>query len=354
MINPSLYGLSADELQHITRRLGREPGHVEMGIFSAMWSEHCSYKHTRSLMKNFPTSAAWVLQGPGENAGVVSIDEDWAAVFKIESHNHPSYVAPYDGASTGVGGLLRDVMAMGARPVGVKALLRCGPLDSVRTRSMMAEIRQGAEDYAAGCKVASLGLELATHPSYASNPLVNVIVVGLARKDALMTGSAGKTGNLLLYFGKATGTEGVNGAAFASKGMDERTEAHPPAGDPQAGYELMQATLELIESGLLAGLQDMGAAGLTCSCFEMAARAGKGVELDLGAVPVVSAEISPYEMLLSETQERMLAALPEENVAGAQRILARYPHLVSAVVGRVTDGDEAVLDLGKIASPGCR
>jgi len=346
MINPSNYGMNDLELKTITDRLGREPNHVEMGIFSAMWSEHCSYKHTRPLMKQFPTQAEWVLQGPGENAGVVSIDRDYAVVFKIESHNHPSYVAPYDGACTGVGGLLRDIQAMGARPVGVKALLRCGPLSDAKTAKMIDTIQVGAADYANGCKVASLGVELVSHPSYTSNPLVNVIVLGLARKDALMTSGAGQSGNLLLYFGKKTGSDGVNGAAFASKGMDEKTEAHPPAGDPLAGNELMLATLELIESGLLSGIQDMGAAGLTCSSFEMVAHVGKGMELDLDAVPMTRADISAYELLLSETQERMLASVSGTNLTPALNILKKYAHLETAVIGKVIDGKDAVLTRG--------
>jgi phosphoribosylformylglycinamidine synthase len=351
MINPTDYGLNEAEYKAIQDRLGREPNHVEMGIFSAMWSEHCSYKHTRPLMKQFPTQAEWVVQGPGENAGVVSIDKDWAVVFKIESHNHPSYVAPYDGACTGVGGLLRDIQAMGARPVGVKALLRCGPLTDKKTAKMVETIEQGAADYAAGCQVESLGTELVSHPSYATNPLVNVIVLGLGRKDALATSGAGKAGNLLFYFGKRTGTDGVNGAAFASKGMDEKTEAHPPAGDPLAGNELMEASLELIESGVLTGIQDMGAAGLTCSSFEMVEKAGKGMELDLDAVPMTTPDVSAYELLLSETQERMLAGLAPENLDAAMKIMKKYPHLETAVIGKVVDGKEATLSRnGKIVA----
>lgn len=351
MINPKDYGLNENELKTIIAGLGREPNHVEMGIFSAMWSEHCSYKHTRPLMKNFPTQADWVLQGPGENAGVVSIDKDWAVVFKIESHNHPSYVAPYDGACTGVGGLLRDIQAMGARPVGVKALLRCGPLSDGKTRKMIDTIEEGAAAYAEGCKVRSLGTELVTHPSYTTNPLVNVIVLGLARKDTLITSGAGKTGNLLLYFGKCTGTDGVNGASFASKGMDEKTEAHPPAGDPLAGNELMLASLELIESGVLVGIQDMGAAGLTCSSFEMVDHAGKGMELDLDAVPMTRPDISAYELLLSETQERMLASIAPEKLKEALQILNKYSHLETSVIGKVVDGHEATLTrLGKVVA----
>ena len=343
MINPSDYGLNDNELKIIIDTLGREPNHVEMGIFSAMWSEHCSYKHTRPLMKAFPTQAEWVLQGPGENAGVVSINKDWAVVFKIESHNHPSYVAPYDGACTGVGGLLRDIQAMGARPVGVKALLRCGPLSDAKTKKMIDIIKRGAADYADGCQVRSLGTELISHSSYVTNPLVNVIVLGLARKDTLITSGAGKAGNLLLYFGKRTGTDGVNGAAFASKGMDEKTEAHPPAGDPLAGNELMKASLELIESGALTGIQDMGAAGLTCSSFEMVDHAGKGMELDLDAVPMTRPDVSAYELLLSETQERMLAAIAPEKLEAALQILGKYTHLETAVIGKVVEGNEATL-----------
>ena len=343
MAKPSDYGLNDLEYQQILDGLKREPNHVEMGIFSALWSEHCSYKHTRSLLKQLPTEAAWVVQGPGENAGVVALDENWAAVFKIESHNHPSFVAPYDGAATGVGGLVRDVMAMGARPVGVKALLRSGELDDPKTSAMIDEIKRGAAEYALNCGLQSLGVELLTHPSYATNPLVNVIVVGVVHRSRLMKSSAGAVGNLLLYYGVPTGAAGVDGAAFASKGMDENTVAHPPSGDANIGKELMLATLELIEQNAIVGLQDMGAAGLTSSSFEMVHRAGHGLWLDLDAVPGVSAQITAYELMLSETQERMLAAVEADKLEAAQKILAKYPGLQVKVIGKVTEGNEATI-----------
>lgn len=341
--NSPLPGFSQLESQAILKGLGRIPNPVELGVFSAMWSEHCSYKHTRGLLKELPGQADWVLQGPGENAGVISIGDEWAVVFKIESHNHPSFIAPYDGAGTGVGGLLRDVMAMGARPVGVKTLLRSGPIVGPATQEMVRQIRQGADEYARACGVASLGTELITHPSYSANPLVNVLVLGLARKSCLMRSGAGQPGNLLLYFGRPTGPDGVHGAAFASKGMDETTEAHPPAGDPQAGNELMQATLECIEEGVLEGLQDMGAAGLTCSSFEMANRSGCGFQLDLDQVPQSRPGLTPEELLLSETQERMLASVRPDRLQQALYILSRYPRLSAAVIGRITSNLTAVL-----------
>jgi len=343
VMKPSDYGLNDQEYQQIITGLKREPNHVELGIFSALWSEHCSYKHTRSLLKQLPTEAAWVVQGPGENAGVVALDENWAVVFKVESHNHPSFVAPYDGAATGVGGLVRDVMAMGARPVGVKALLRAGSLDDPRTRAMVDEIKRGAAEYARNCGLQLLGVELLTHPSYATNPLVNVIVVGVVHRSRLMTSGAGKVGNLLLYYGIPTGASGVDGAAFASKGMDENTVAHPPSGDANIGKDLMLATLELIEQNAIVGLQDMGAAGLTSSSFEMVHRAGHGLWLDLDAVPKVSDKLTAYELMLSETQERMLAAVDADKLAAAQKILEKYPSLQVKVIGKVVDGDTAVI-----------
>lgn len=341
MINAKDYGLSNQEVQYIIENLNREPNHVEMGIFSAMWSEHCSYKHTKPLLKGLPTQSEYVVQGPGENAGVVKIDENWNIVFKIESHNHPSYITPYEGAATGVGGLLRDVMAMGARPVGVKPLLRSGSLEDSKTSAMIDEICRGAEDYAKGCGVSSLGKELFTHPSFTTNPLVNVIVLGLAKNDALMTSAAGVPGNVFVYFGKPTGGDGVDGASFASKGIDEETEAHPPAGDPVAGKELMDATLVLIESGLIEGLQDMGAAGLTSSSFEMADKSGNGFILDLDALPKTSDDLSAYELLLSETQERMLASVKPENLEEVVSLLKAYPTLLVAVIGEITSGKSA-------------
>lgn len=342
MPDPKFYGLNDLEYQKILGSLGREPNHVEMGIFSAMWSEHCSYKHTRPLFSQFPTKAPWVAVGPGENAGAVAIDDTWVVVFKVESHNHPSYIAPYDGAATGVGGLVRDIIAMGARPIGVKTVLRTGPLDDESTRCMVEEIQRGASEYSKTCGIVSLGTDWKTHPSYATNPLVNVLVLGLARRDRLTRSSAGIPGNILVYYGLPTGSDGVNGASFASKGMDKTTEAHPPAGDPQAGRELMFATLELIEKGLIAGIQDMGAAGLTCSSFEMVQKAGFGLELNLDSVPS-SAGIQPYALMLSETQERMLVSVEPRHLDAVMCVLQPYSHLKSAVIGNVIDGNEAIL-----------
>ena len=347
MINAKDYGLSNQEVHHIIEKLNREPNHVEMGIFSAMWSEHCSYKHTKPLLNGLPTQSKFVVQGPGENAGVVKIDEDWNVVFKIESHNHPSYISPYEGAATGVGGLLRDVMAMGARPVGVKPLLRSGSLEDSKTSAMIDEICRGAEDYAKGCSVPSLGKELFTHPSFTTNPLVNVIVLGLARKEALMTSGAGAPGNVFVYFGRPTGADGVDGASFASKGIDEETKANPPAGDPVAGKELMNATLVLIEKGLIEGLQDMGAAGLTSSSFEMADKSGNGFVLDLDALPKTSDDLSAYELLLSETQERMLAAVKPEKLEEVINVLKAYSTLSVAVIGKITAEKSALIKYHK-------
>jgi phosphoribosylformylglycinamidine synthase len=314
-----------------------------MGIFSAMWSEHCSYKHTRPLFAQFPTKADWVVQGPGENAGVVSIGDGWAVVFKIESHNHPSYVAPYDGAATGVGGLLRDIMAMGARPVGVKALLRSGSPESPATKRMIELIREGAATYAQACDVADLGTDWKSQASFATNPLVNVIVLGLVRIEDLMRSSAGQAGNLLVYYGRPTGSDGVAGAMFASKGMDEKTEAHPPAGDEKVGRDLLEATLRLIETKAIVGLQDMGAAGLTCSSFEMASQSGNGLQMDLDQTPADPDGLPAYELLLSERQERMLAAVSPSQLNQVLEILTDYPSLSVAVIGKVVEGEKAVI-----------
>lgn len=343
MINPKDYGITEKEYAVIQKDLQRDPNHVEMGIYSAMWSEHCSYKHTKPLLKQLPTRSSFVVQGPGENAGVVAIDQDWNLVFKIESHNHPSYVAPYDGAATGVGGLLRDIMAMGARPVGVKALLRFGDIDQPNICRLVSEVRRGAAYYAAGCDVASLGEELFLHSSFATNPLVNVIVLGLARSTAIMQSSAGGVGNQFIYFGRPTGTDGVNGASFASQGIDENTKAHPPAGEAAIGNDLMIATLKLIEAGLVEGLQDMGAAGLTSSSFEMAHKAGCGFTMNLDSLPKTSERISGYELLLSETQERMLAAVRPEHVNSVMKMLAEFPSLSASVIGEITADKQAVI-----------
>jgi len=343
MRNPIEYGLTEEEYLLINKELNREPNHVEMGIFSAMWSEHCSYKHTKSLLKQLPTQSEYVVQGPGENAGVVSIDKDWNVVFKIESHNHPSYLAPYDGAATGVGGLLRDVMVMGARPIGVKPLLRFGSSDAPEISNMIKKVRQGATDYASECGVASLGEELFVHPSFIANPLVNVIVLGLAKNNALMQSNAGSPGNQFVCFGRPTGSDGVDGASFASKSIDDNTEAKPPSGDPVVGKELMEATLTLIEKGLLEGLQDMGAAGLTSSSFEMTFKSECGFEMNLGILPKTSDGLSAYELMLSETQERMLASVKKENVEAVLEILASYPGLSYAVIGQVIPQKHAVI-----------
>ena len=343
MPNPIDYGITEEEFAVILRDLGREPNHIEMGIYSAMWSEHCSYKHTKPLLKQLPTQSDRVVQGPGENAGVIAINKDWNLVFKIESHNHPSYIAPYDGAATGVGGLLRDIMAMGARPLGVKALLRFGDTSYPATAKLVSEIRKGATDYANGCDVARLGEEIFTHKSYTTNPLVNVIVLGIAKSDALMQSSAGKPGNQFVYFGRPTGTDGVNGASFASQGIDEDTKANPPAGDAKLGKDLMEATLRLIESGLIVGLQDMGAAGLTSSSFEMAHKADCGFEMHLDNLPKTDENISGYELMLSETQERMLASVDPENVPAVLRILSEFPLLSSQVIGQITEEKKAII-----------
>jgi phosphoribosylformylglycinamidine synthase len=333
------HGLNQREYAEIQSLLGRGPTLTELGIFSALWSEHCSYKHTKPILKTFPTTGPNVVQGPGENAGVLRLPEGWAVAFKIESHNHPSAVEPYQGAATGVGGILRDVFTMGARPVAVLNSLRLGPLEEPRNRYLFGGIVKGVGDYGNCVGVPTLGGEVAFAPGYSGNPLVNAMCVGLLRERDLMRARAHGVGNVLLAMGSRTGRDGIHGASFASEELSAKSESRRPqvqVGDPFTEKLLLEATLELIESGLVVAIQDMGAAGLTSSSAEMAARGGVGVELDTSRVPTREAGMTPYEIMLSESQERMLVVAEPDRVDAIQAVCRKW-ELDATSIGRVTD-----------------
>jgi phosphoribosylformylglycinamidine synthase len=333
------HNLTPSEHLKIVAMLGREPTLTELGIFSALWSEHCSYKHSKPILKQFPTRGPQVVQGPGENAGVLRLPQGWAVAFKIESHNHPSAVEPYQGAATGVGGILRDVFTMGARPVALLNSLRFGPLDSPRNRYLFAGVVRGVGDYGNCVGVPTLGGEVDFAPGYSGNPLVNAMCVGLLRERDLIRAAAHGVGNVLIAVGSRTGRDGIHGASFASEDLSAKSEARRPqvqVGDPFTEKLLLEATLELIEAKIIVAIQDMGAAGLTSSSAEMAARGGVGVEVETDLVPVREAGMTPYEIMLSESQERMLVVAEPARVTEVQAICEKW-ELEAAVVGRVTD-----------------
>jgi len=333
------HNLNDTEYARILALLGRMPTLTELGVFSALWSEHCSYKHSRPVLRRFPTEGPQVLQGPGENAGVLRLPQGWAVAFKIESHNHPSAVEPYQGAATGVGGILRDVFTMGARPVAVLNSLRFGPLDLPRNRYLFAGVVRGVGDYGNCVGIPTLGGEVGFAPGYTGNPLVNAMCVGLLRERDLTRARAHGVGNVLLAVGSRTGRDGIHGASFASEELSEKSEARRPqvqVGDPFTEKLLLEATLELITSELIVAVQDMGAAGLTSSSAEMAARGGVGVEIDTGLVPTREEGMTPYEILLSESQERMLVVAEPRRVPEIQAVCAKW-ELTATPIGRVTD-----------------
>lgn len=346
-------GLTDYEYELIKERLGRAPNWTELGMFSGLWSEHCSYKHSRSLFHLFPTSGPQILEGPGENAGVVDIGGGLAVVFKIESHNHPSAVAPVEASATGVGGCLRDVFAMGARPVAVLNSLRFGPLTESRVREIFSGVVQGIADYGAAVGVPTVGGEIYFDPSYSGNPLVNVMAVGIVPHGGVARARADGVGNPVIVLGGKTGRDGVHGASFASAELGDEAQVPESAvaiGDPETGRRLIEATLELIAAGLVVGVQDMGAAGLTSSAAEMAARAGTGIELDLDKVPVRDEDLTPFEMMLSESQERMLLVV-ENGAEDKVLAVAERWNVPAAVVGSVTDdGMLRVLHGGRTAA----
>ncbi|MDR7486720.1 MAG: phosphoribosylformylglycinamidine synthase subunit PurL [Armatimonadota bacterium] len=332
-------GLSEPDYRELCRRLGREPNPIEARMVGVMWSEHCGYKHSKRALRRLPASSPRVLGGPGEHAGVVAITADWAIAFKMESHNHPSAVDPYHGAATGVGGIIRDVLAMGARPIALLDSLRFGPLAEARTRRLCGGVIAGIAGYGNAIGVPTVGGELRTDPCYRDTPLVNVACLGLVRVGAVAHARASGPGNAVLYVGARTGRDGIGGASFASADLDEDREAEDRAsvqmGDPFTGKLLIEATLEALAEGTVVAVQDMGAAGLTCAASEMAARGGVGMTLDLDRVPLREPRMRPEEILLSESQERMLLVVPQ---AAVDRVTAVYRKwgLVAEAIGTVT------------------
>jgi phosphoribosylformylglycinamidine synthase II len=359
MITPETiqrHGLTAGEYDRIVRTLGREPSLTELGIFSVMWSEHCSYKSSRIHLKKLPTKGRRVLQGPGENAGAVDIGDGLAAVFKIESHNHPSFIEPYQGAATGVGGIIRDIFTMGARPVALMNSLRFGSLDGPRgalTRRLVEGVVAGISGYGNSIGIATVGGEVAFDESYAGNPLVNVFCLGLSSADGLVKGRAGGEGNAVYYVGARTGRDGIHGATMASAEFDESSAEKRPAvqvGDPFMEKLLLEACLELMATDSLIGVQDMGAAGLTCSTSEMGARGGVGVEIDVTLVPQRETGMTPYEIMLSESQERMLLVVKRGRENEVERIFEKWD-LHAVRIGHVTgDGLLRVRERGAIVA----
>jgi phosphoribosylformylglycinamidine synthase subunit PurL len=341
-ITPDLvaeHKLSPEEYGLIVEAVGREPTYTELGVFSALWSEHCGYKNSRPLLRQLPTKAPWVLQGPGENAGVISIGDGYAIAFKIESHNHPSAVEPYEGAATGVGGILRDVFTMGARPIATLDSLRFGSLTRPRVRYLFAGVVKGIGDYGNAVGIPNIGGEVYFDDAYEGNPLVNAMAIGLMKEDELIRGEASGIGNPILAVGARTGRDGIHGATFASDELTAESEANRPqvqVGDPFTEKLLLEASLELIRSGHIVGIQDMGAAGLASSSTEMAARSGTGVDIDTALVPVREEGMTPYEILLSESQERMLVVAKAGHEHEVIRILEKW-ELEAAVIGKVTD-----------------
>ncbi|MBI4915417.1 MAG: phosphoribosylformylglycinamidine synthase subunit PurL [Acidobacteria bacterium] len=338
------HGLTADEYQRILSVLGRTPNLTELGIFAALWSEHCSYKSSRVHFSRFPTSGPRVLQGPGENAGIVDVGAGWVVVFKMESHNHPSFIEPYQGAATGVGGILRDVFTMGARPVMLLDSLRFGDPRIPRMKHLVDGVVRGVGDYGNCVGVPTVGGELDFHPSYNGNILVNAMCVGVARRDGIFFAHASGVGNRIVYLGSRTGRDGIHGATMASDTFDETASEMRPTvqvGDPFTEKLLIECCLEIMASGLVVGIQDMGAAGLTSSAFEMAARAGAGLALDLSRVPVRTEGMTPYELMLSESQERMLLVVTPENLDGVFAICRTWG-LDACEIGTVIEGTEVV------------
>jgi len=339
------HGLSAEEFKRAIAILGRTPNMTELGIFSVMWSEHCSYKSSKVWLRQLPTTGPRVICGPGENAGVVDIGDGDAVVFKIESHNHPSFIEPYQGAATGVGGILRDVFTMGARPIAILDSLRFGSPDHSRTRYLVSGVVSGIGGYGNCVGVPTVGGECEFDPSYNGNILVNAMCVGLARAGRIFYSAAAGPGNLVVYVGSKTGRDGIHGATMASAEFGaDASEQRPTVqvGDPFTEKLLIEACLELMEEDAIVAIQDMGAAGLTSSSVEMAGKGGLGVELDLDQVPTREAGMTPYEIMLSESQERMLMILRPGAEVRARRIFAKW-ELDFAVIGNVTDTGHLVL-----------
>ncbi len=345
--------LSRDEYDEIVTRMGREPNEVELGMFGILWSEHCGYKHSRLLLNLFPNEAPWVLIGPGEeNAGAVSIGDGLAVVMKVESHNHPSAIEPYQGAATGVGGIIRDIFSMNARPIALLNALFFGPLDErPRNRYLFEGVVAGIGGYGNCIGIPDVAGQVTFAPAYSGNPLVNAMCVGIAKEDEIIRASTGGAGNILLLVGADTGRDGIHGATFASVDLSEESAERRPAvqvGNPFLEKLVLEGCLEIAQAGLLVGMQDLGAGGLTSSVIECAARANNGVDIDVARVPRREDGMSAYEIMLSESQERMLLVVPPENVSKTRAICDKW-ELACDEIGVVTDGDRAIIrDRGEI------
>ncbi|GFE72869.1 phosphoribosylformylglycinamidine synthase subunit PurL [Novosphingobium sp. TCA1] len=340
------HGLNSEEYERVLNALGREPNLVELGIFSVMWSEHCSYKSSRFHLKKLPTKAPWVICGPGENAGVIDIGDGQAAIFKMESHNHPSYIEPFQGAATGVGGILRDVFTMGARPVANMNALRFGRPDHPKMKHLVQGVVEGIGSYGNCVGVPTVGGETNFHKAYDGNILVNAMTVGVAETDKIFYSAATGLGNPIVYVGSKTGRDGIHGATMASADFDEKSEEKRPTvqvGDPFTEKLLIEACLELMATDAIVAIQDMGAAGLTSSSVEMASKGGAGIRLNMNNVPCREEAMTPYEMMLSESQERMLMVLQPGKEAMAEAIFRKW-ELDFAVIGEVTDTGHMVLE----------
>ena len=347
------HGVTGEEYDRIVLTLKRDPTYAELGLFAALWSEHCSYKSSRLLLRRLPTRGSRVLQGPGENAGVVDIGDGLALAFKIESHNHPSFIEPFQGAATGVGGILRDIFTMGARPIALLDSLRFGTLDDPRSRYLLGGVVAGIAHYGNCFGCPTVGGEVAVAPEYALNPLVNVLCLGLVPRAGIVRARADGVGNTFVYVGAKTGRDGIHGATMASEAFDETSAERRPTvqvGDPFAEKLLLEACLEAMATGAIVGIQDMGAAGLACTLSEMPARAGTGAEVDLDRVPQREPGMTPYEILLSESQERMLLVVTRGREADVQRVFAKW-ELDAVPIGRVTaDGILCVRMRGELVA----
>jgi phosphoribosylformylglycinamidine synthase subunit PurL len=338
-------GLTAEEYDRIIHRLGREPSYTELGLFSALWSEHCAYKHSKVFLRRLPQSGRHVLQGPGENAGAVDIGDGWAVVFKVESHNHPSFIEPFQGAATGVGGILRDIFTMGARPIAILDSLRFGDPADPKTRRLIEGVVSGISWYGNCFGCPTVGGEIAFAPEYAGNPLVNVMCLGLVRADRIFRARAEGVGNPVFYVGNKTGRDGIHGATMASATFDEHAEERRPTvqvGDPFTEKLLLEACLEAMATGAVVGIQDMGAAGLACCTSEMPARSGTGMDVELAAVPQREEGMTAYELLLSESQERMLLVGAKGREDELRRVFGRW-ELDAVQIGTVTAGGDLIV-----------
>jgi len=356
------HGITPDEFKKIEELLGRGPSLTELGIFSVMWSEHCSYKSSRAHLKRLPTCSKLVVQGPGENAGIIDIGDGWACAFKIESHNHPSFIEPFQGATTGVGGILRDIFTMGARPVAVMDSLRFGPIsdsedasqeDIHRNHSILEGVVGGVASYGNCFGVPNVGGEVKFEPCYSGNPLVNAFALGLVKRDEIFYAKAAGEGNPVIYVGSKTGRDGIHGATMASEEFSEGSEGKRPnvqVGDPFLEKLLLESCLEAMQTGAIVGIQDMGAAGLTCSTCEMGGRGGVGIEIELDLVPQRETGMTPYEIMLSESQERMLLVAEKGREEEVFRVFSKWG-LDAVTIGRVTEtGRLRVLEHGKVVA----